>query len=128
MDSHLVSAEFADAIVTTAQSEMGEELRSLTYFSRSDFDQLYLRTDLERDADLNTFVGQEWRGYRNLRDSYHGSELGNYRFTLRVFENGYLIRIATDRRGVLVTSDKLGVERCERTADALLEVLDGAGE
>ncbi len=123
MQSQLLSDERADHIVTTARTATGDSLRSVTYFTRSDFDQLYLRDDLERDADLNTFVGHEWRGYRETQNAYQSSELGQYRFTVRSFENGYLLRVAADRRGVLITTDGLSMQSYEEIAEALQRLL-----
>jgi hypothetical protein len=31
----------------------------VTYFTRTDYDQLYLRENLERDADVMRFIGHE---------------------------------------------------------------------
>ena len=123
MQSQLLSDELAERIVTTARTATGDSLRSVTYFTRSDFDQLYLRGDLERDADLNTFVGHEWRGYRETQDAYRSSELGGYKFTVRAFENGYLLRVAAERRGVLITTDGLSMGSYEEIAEALKRML-----
>lgn len=128
MDSNLLSAELAENLVTTARTATGDSLRSVTYFTRSDFDQLYLREDLERDADLNTFVGHEWRGYRETHNAYQDSELGQYQFTVRAFENGYLLRVARDRRGVLITTDGLSMQSYEEIAEALTRMLDDYSE
>jgi hypothetical protein len=123
MGSQLLSDGLADHLVTTARTATGDSLRSVTYFTRSDFDQIYLRGDLERDADLNTFVGHEWRGYRETQNAYQNSELGTYRFTVRSFENGYLLRVAADRRGVLITTDGLSMQSYEEIAEALERIL-----
>lgn len=124
MGTQLLSNELAEEIVTTARTATGDSLRSVTYFTRSDFDQLYLREDLARDADLNTFVGHEWRGYRETRNAYHDSELGEYRFTIRAFENGYLLRVTGERRGVLVTTDGLAIQSYEDIAEAIERLLE----
>ena len=123
MDAQLLSPELADEIVTTARTATGDSLRSVTYFTRTDFDQLYLRDDLEQDADLSTFVGHEWRGYRDTDNAYQTSELGAYEFTVRAFENGYLLRVAADRRGVLITTDGLSMQSYEEIAEALNRLL-----
>jgi len=123
MESELLSAEQADNIVTTARTATGDSLRSVTYFTRSDFDQLYLRDDLEQDADLNTFVGHEWRAYRETENAYQQSELGEHKFTVRAFDNGYLLRVAADRRGVLITTDGLSMQSYEEIAEALGRML-----
>jgi hypothetical protein len=124
MGTQLVSDELAERIVTTARTATGDSLRSVIFFTRSDFDQLYLRDDLQQDADLNTFVGHEWRGYRETRNAYQNSELGRYRFTVRAFENGYLLRVTGDRRGVLITTDGLAIQSYEDIAEALERMLE----
>lgn len=123
MDTELLSDEFAEEIVTTARTATGDSLRSVTYFTRSDFDQLYLRDDLAQDADLNTFVGHEWRDYRDTQNAYQDSELGSYQFTVRAFENGYLLSVAAERRGVLITTDGLSMQSYEEIAEALKRLL-----
>lgn len=124
MESQLLSDDLAESIVRTARTATGDSLRSVTFFTRSGFDQLYLRGDLERDADLNTFVGHEWRGYRETENAYQNSELGAYKFTVRAFENGYLLRVATERRGVLITTDGLSMQSYEEIAEALHRMLE----
>ncbi len=70
MTRNILSEDLADAIVTTARTATGDSLRSVTYFTRANFEQLYLRDDLEQDADLNDFVGHEWQGYKQTRNAY----------------------------------------------------------
>jgi hypothetical protein len=124
METTIVDEEFADKLVTTARTAAGDSLRSLTYFTRSDFEQLYLREDLERDADLDSFIGHEWRGFKNTTNAYRGTELGEYKYTIRVFENGFLLRITSDRDGVFMTTDGATIRDFNTYADAVTEVLD----
>lgn len=119
----LLAADIADQVVTAARTAVGDSLRSVTYFSRDDFEQLYLRGDLERDADLGTFVGHEWREWETTQSAYAGSELGAHEYTIRVFENGFLVRVAVDRGGVFVTTDGLTLKDFDELASALREVL-----
>ncbi len=119
----LIDDETADHIVRTARTAVGDSLRSATYFTRDDFEQLYLREDLASDADLSTFIGNEWRGFRITEDAYRGSELGDYDYTIRVFDRGYLVRVTTDREGVFVTTDGLSMQDFEALATAIGEVL-----
>jgi len=124
MDAQLLADELAEQIVTTARTAAGDGLRSVTYFTRSDFEQLYLREDLQRDADLDTFVGHEWRGFRDTRNAYQAeSELGAYEYTIRAFENGYLLRMTGERSGVLITTDGLQIRTSEEIADAIGKML-----
>jgi hypothetical protein len=120
----LLDADLTDRIVRTARSAVGDSLRSVTYFTRDDFEQIYLREDLDQDADLTTFVGHEWRGFKTTQDAYVGSELGAYEYTIRVFENGYLIRVTTDSRGVFVTTDGLKMADFDELAAAIRNVLE----
>lgn len=124
MDSGLLPDEIAERITTTCRTAVGDSLRSVTYFTRDDFEQLYLREDLERDADLSTFIGHEWRGFKTTQTAYEGSELGDYRYTIRVFENGFLIRVTSDREGVFATTDGLTIKDFEEVATALGSVLE----
>jgi hypothetical protein len=124
MVSGLLQPETSDRIVTTARTAVGDSLRSVTYFTRDDFEQLYLRDDLERDADLSTFIGHEWRGFKVAQAAYEGSELGEYDYTIRVFDNGFLIRITSDREGVFVTTDGLTIKDFEEVATAIDSVLE----
>jgi len=124
MTTELLSDDTADRIVRTCRTAVGDSLRSITYFTRDDFEQLYLREDLDRDADLTTFVGHEWREFKTTQDAYVGSELGAYRYTIRTFENGYLIRVTTNSRGVFVTTDGLQMRDFDELASAIRNVLE----
>jgi len=120
----LLSERGGERIVAACRERAGDRLRSVTYFSRDDFEQLYLRDDLQRDADLTTFIGVERRESDLTEDVYRGTELGEHVYTLRRFENGYLLRVATAREGVFVTMDGLSLEGFEELATAL----DGVDE
>ena len=122
--SDLLDDDTADRIVRTCRTAVGDSLRSITYFTRDDFEQLYLREDLDRDADLTTFVGHEWREFKTTQDAYVGSELGEYQYTIRTFENGYLIRVTTESRGVFVTTDGLQMRDFDELATAVRDVLE----
>ncbi|QCS43529.1 hypothetical protein [Natrinema versiforme] len=119
MPTGILTSEAAEQIVATCRTAIGDSLRSVTYFTRDDFEQLYLRDDLERDADLSTFIGHEWRGFKTTQTAYEGSELGSYDYTIRVFENGFLIRVTNDSEGVFATTDGLTVKDFEEVATAL---------
>jgi len=123
MSRNILSDELADNIVTTARTATGDSLRSVTYFTRANFEQLYLREDLQRDADLNDFVGHEWQGYKQTKNAYQESELGDYRYTVRAFTNGYLLRATTERQGVLITTDGLSMSSYEEIAEAVQRIL-----
>lgn len=122
-ENGLLPGEMAEQVVTLCRTAVGDNLRSVTYFTRDDYDQLYLRSDLARDADLSTFVGYEWRDFKTTRDAYLDSELGDYRYTVRAFDNGYLLRVTTQHDGVFVTADEVGDSGFEEVAAALMETL-----
>jgi phage FluMu gp28-like protein len=122
-DSRLLPEDLIERIVRLCRTTMGDSLRSVTYFTRDDYDQLYLRSDLARDADLSTFVGYEWRDFKTTRDAYLDSELGDYRYTIRAFDNGYLLRVTTQHDGVFVTADEVGDSGFEEFAAALTRTL-----
>lgn len=117
-----MSEEFANEIVSAARTAIGDQVRSITYFTDDSYDQLYLRSDLEGDADLAGFVDYESLGF-DAHTAYHGSELGEYRFTIRVFDNGYLVRITTAEDGVFVTTDGLTMQDFREVATAVGAIL-----
>lgn len=112
----------AAALERAARTAIGDELRSLTYFDEETQEQLYLRDDLEADADLEGFVETERLGFRSQGD-YGDSELGEYRFTIRSFEYGYLTRVIEDGHGAFVTTGEMSVQRFGDLAAALRSVL-----
>jgi hypothetical protein len=109
-------------LVSTCRPVVGDELRSLTYFTEDSVEQLYLREDLDTDADLVGFADIERLGFRSQMD-YEGTELGPYQFTIRVFEHGYLTRIIAGDHGVFVTTDAMTRDRFEELAAAVGAVL-----
>jgi len=118
-----------ETLVSTARTTVGDELRSITYFDdREEIDQVYLRGDLEADADLVGFADTERLGFRAQTD-YQDSELGPYQFTIRVFEGGYLTRVIVGDHGAFVTTDPMDLDRFEELgvalAGALREVAGG---
>ena len=105
-------------LTSAARTVVGDELRSLTYFTEADIEQLYLRSDLEPGADLTQFAETERLGYKAQMD-YQGTELGEYQFTIRVFEYGYLTRVIVGDHGVFVTTDAMARDRFEELAAAV---------
>ncbi len=119
MATGLLTEEAAEQIVATCRTAVGDSLRSVTFFTRDDYDQLYLREDLDQDADLSTFIGHEWHGFKTARTAFEGSELGEYNYTIRVFDNGFLIRVTSESEGVFVTTDGLTIKDFEEVATAV---------
>ena len=121
--SAFIDAEKAESLVSLCRTTVGDTLRSVTYFTPGGFEQVYLRSDLERDADLSGFVQAETEGFRTLTD-YGSDELGEYGYTIRRFENGYVTRVTGDEEGVFVTTDNLTMYGAEEVAAALRQVLE----
>jgi hypothetical protein len=105
-------------LLSTARTVVGDELRSVTYFDEEGVEQLYLREGLEADADLVGFAETERLGFRSQMD-YRNTELGDYEFTIRVFEHGYLTRVIAGDHGVFVTTDPMARDRFEELAAAM---------
>jgi hypothetical protein len=121
----LVSSELAEQLERACRTSVGDSLRSITYFTADAYQQVYLRSDLESDADLTGFVEQAMDGF-HAKTAYRGSELGDYRYTMRVFEKGYLVRVTGNGAGVFVTTDGMTIQRGTEVASALRGVLTGA--
>lgn len=124
MASNLLPAEVAGELVETCESVAGRHLRSVTYFTASDYEQLYLREDLSRDADLAGFTSVEWHESSIIDEAYETSELGEHHYSIRAFENGYLLRVSEDRHGIFVTTDSLPMHSFEELGDMLDERLE----
>jgi hypothetical protein len=122
-ESGLVDDGLAEQLERTCRTAVGDGLRSITYFTPDSHAQVYLRSDLDPDADLTGFVEQATDGFY-ARTAYNGSELGEYRYTVRSFENGYLTRVTADDRGVFITTDAMTLRSAEDVAEALTSVLD----
>lgn len=122
MSTEAISPAKRDELVSAARATVGDELRSVTYFSEDTVEQLYLRDDLERSADLVGFADTERLGFRSQMD-YENSELSGYRFTIRVFDRGFLTRVIVGDHGVWVTTDAMSIDRFEELGAALAGVL-----
>ena len=118
-----LSEEIAEELVRACRTTTGDELRSVTYFSRTDSAHLYLRDDLERGEDPVGFVETERLGFQS-QTTYEWSELGEYRYTIRVFENGYIVRVIAGDHGVYVTTDQLTMDRFDELAEAVRGFID----
>jgi hypothetical protein len=118
MPSSELSEDTKTQLVSTSRTVVGDEIRSVTYFTPDEFEQLYLRKDLEAEADLAGFADTERLGFRSQTD-YADSELGDYQFNIRVFEHGYLTRVIEGDHGLFVTTDPLSRDRFEELAAAI---------
>lgn len=122
MGEEQISEEFAEEIVSAARTAAGDELRSVTYFDVDGHEQLYLRSDLEPTADLDAFAATERLGFRSQL-TYGGTELGEYLFTVRAFEYGFLTRAIVGEHGVFVTTDGMDMDTFEEITAAIRGVL-----
>lgn len=122
MTDDVLSADRRTELISTARTVTGDELRSLSYFTDEAVEQLYLRDDLDRTADLIGFAENERDGFRS-QTVYSDTQLGDYEFTIRVFENGYLTRVIVGGHGVWVTTDGMPIDRFEETASGLAATL-----
>ena len=119
----LISDDRADKFERVARTSIGDRLRSITYFTPDDHEQVYLRSDLSADADMRGFVEQARDGFR-AQTAYADSELGEYEYTVRRFSGGALVRVTGDDEGVFVTAETLTVERAGECAGALLDLVE----
>lgn len=123
MDEHTdaIDPDLAEELLSVCRTAVGDELRSITYFTEEVVEQVYLRSDLDRTADLVGFAEHERMGFRS-QSAYRGTQLGEYQATIRMFENGFLTRIIHDGHGVWVTTDSLSIDRFEELSTALKAV------
>lgn len=113
---------FAEELTSLCRTVVGDELRSVTYFTDDEVQQVYLRSDLDQTADLVGFAEIERGGFR-ADELYQGTQLGEYRATVRLFENGFLTRVVVDHTGVWVTTDSMSMDRFEELSSALKTLL-----
>jgi hypothetical protein len=118
----LVDPSLEERLVSACRTAVGDSLRSITYFTPDEYEQVYLRSDLEADTDLGVLVKHEVAGFRT-QTAYDGSELGDYQYTLRVFENGFVTRVITDDHGVFVTTDGITVRRSREVTETVRSIL-----
>ncbi|WP_226004786.1 DUF7522 family protein [Natrinema salinisoli] len=123
MNGETIDSELESELHSVCRTTVGDELRSITYFTEDDVEQLYLRSDLEQTADLIGFAEHERLGFRS-QSAYRNTQLGEYQATIRMFENGYLSRVIRGPHGVWVTTDEMSMERFEELTSALASVLD----
>lgn len=117
--------DLRESLVSAARTAIGDHLRSLVYFTPHDHDQIYLRSDLERGADVDRFAKNEQLGFSSMA-AYGDSELGDYRFTVRAFSQGYVVRVIVGDRGTFATTDEMPISEFEEVATALEKVLGEA--
>ena len=118
--------DVATELESACRTAVGDQLRSIVYFDEDDHEQLYLREDLEADDEeiLVGFVENERLGFRS-QAVYGKSDLGDYQFTMRAFDHGYLTRVIEGDHGAFVTTDELQMDHFDELASAVRGVLAG---
>lgn len=118
--SVVLDEELSEEIVQAARTSLGDTLRSVVYFTPSGFDLLYVRQDLSgspeavRDA-KSRLVDIETVGFAEapIRTALSGeagpSTIGPYMFTVRVHEDGFVVRVLEGDTGVLLTADAMDI-------------------
>jgi hypothetical protein len=140
-------ASLESEIVAICRTAVGDALRSVVHFTRSDSELLYLRSDLYGDDRRRaieakaSLIERERVGF-TAAEGYEpgavdgvgdarpysagaGSDpvRGDYAFTVRVFTDGFVCRIIVGDHGLLLTAEDLDVERVEEVAVALRGLL-----
>lgn len=131
-----ISEEFAEQLVSTCRTAVGDAVRSVIYFTADEFDLLYLRTDLyggDRErarAAKKKLVENERLGF-TTQETYNETadapgvepDIGEYEFTIRVFSEGFISRVLVGDRGILLTTDGIDIDAFEDMAVALRRLL-----
>lgn len=117
-----IDPQLADELLSVCRTVVGDELRSITHFTEESVGQIYLRSDLDRTADLIGFAEHERMGFRS-QSAYRNTQLGEYQATIRMFEHGFLTRVIAGGHGVWVTTDSMDIDRFEELSTALKSVL-----
>jgi hypothetical protein len=115
-------SNLTEKLISVCRTTVGDELRSVTYFTEEEIEQMYLRSDLEQTADLVGFAEHERMGFRS-QSAYRDTQLGKYEATIRMFEYGFLTRVIEGDHGVWVTTDSMDIDRFEELSTALRKVL-----
>ena len=129
-----LSEELADSIVSAVRTSLGDTLRSVVYFTPSAFDILYTRQDLYDSTDAareakSQLVEFERTGFAEgpvrtaIARMSGGPDIGQYEFTVRFHEDGFVIRILQGDAGVLFTADSMDVNAFEDAASAITRLL-----
>lgn len=111
-----------EELLSACRTLVGDELRSLTYFTAADHRLIYLRDDLEYDENIDDFARNERMGFAS-KGAYRDPELGEYRATVRIFRNGYLTRVIVGDHGAFITTDEMKIGRFGEMAAAVEKIL-----
>ncbi|GAA0676967.1 hypothetical protein ACFQDG_05240 [Natronoarchaeum mannanilyticum] len=117
--------ETAEEIVRTCRAAIGDEVRNVTFITEDDYDIYYVREDVDADTEATGFIEAEQRGFASQR-TYGWSDMGEYVFTIRAFEDGYIGRVIVGDQGVYVTADALTVDSFTDAAESIHDLLADA--
>jgi hypothetical protein len=131
-----ISEEFADQLVRTCRTAVGDAVRSVIFFTADEFDLLYLRSDLyggDRErarAAKKKLVENERLGF-TTQETYNETadasgiepDIGEYEFTIRVFSDGFVNRVVVGNHGVIMTTNALHIADFEELAVSLRTIL-----
>src|SRR6056297_2975066 len=131
-----IETAFADSIVSAARTSLGDTLRSVMYFTPSAMDLLYVRRDLyesrqraiEAKSRLVEFerVGFAEAPVRTaLSPPADPDSIGSYEFTVRVHDDGFVVRILAADDGVILTTDDMDADAFDDAAVAISKLLVG---
>jgi hypothetical protein len=131
-----ITPETADSVVSAVRTSVGDTLRSVVYFTPSAFDVLYVRQDLyESDEAAREAKGRlvelEQVGFaeRPVRTAIARERdragIGDYGFTVRFHENGFVVRLIEEDAGVLLTADRMDVTAFREATTAARRLLGG---
>ena len=130
------NSDLSESLVSACRAGIGDDLRSVVYFTPDDFEVLYTRADLYEDGDQErsakaTFVENERTGFGIeplYADRLAGDTpaFGEYEVTVRVFEDGFVSRVIVGDHGVLTTTDGLDVDAFEEVAVTVRKLLADA--
>ena len=129
-----IDAALADSVVSAVRTSVGDTLRSVVYFTPEAFDVLYVRSDLYDSTEAARaakapLVDIEQVGFAELpvrsAAGHTGgrSQIGDYTFTVRFHDDGFVVRMLQDGAGVLLTADSMAVQAFEDAVSALRGLL-----
>lgn len=129
-----IDPQVADSVVSTARASIGDTLRSVIYFTPSAMDLLYVRRDLygsrQRAVEAKSrLVEFERVGFAEapvrtaLSPPSNPDSIGAYEFTVRVHDEGYVVRILTADDGVILTTDDMDIDAFDDAAVAISKLL-----
>lgn len=129
-----IDTETAEGVVSAARTSLGDELRSVAYFTPAEFDVLYVRRDLYDSTDAareakSRLVDIEQAGFGEAKTrsaiatSHDRASIGDYEFTVRFHEDGFVVRAFAGDAGVLLTADSMDVNAFEDAVTAIRGLL-----